>query len=271
MEKLTQMLNDLLPAGVEAIDLLYAAAVLLGGVALIATCARLLFGQKNTLNHSISSAINILFIYVLTIVIPIFGADLSFLLSPLPFVNINGDHMEFFNFLTAETNVICNQLVSMIILAFIANLVDSILPQGEKVILWFLLRCISVLAAMLLHLFATAIIEAIFPAGLLEWAPTVLLGVLIVLIATGALKWVVGLLMVTVNPIIAALYTFFFASAVGKMLFKAVLTTAILSIVVCVLNNFGITSIFVAASALLIYVPFLLALVVVWYFVGHKM
>ena len=72
-----------------------------------------------------------------------------------------------------------------------------------------------------------------------------------------------------VNPIIGALYTFFFANIIGKEVSKAVLSTALLTALVWALNEFGITVFSISAAALMAYVPFLVILAVVWYIVNR--
>ena len=96
----------------------------------------------------------------------------------------------------------------------------------------------------------------------------ILLGLLIIMLAVGALKFLVGAVLTTVNPLIGFLYTFFFANVVGKQLSKAVLTTAILSALVYGLSVIGWTTIFIGVSALTAYIPFLVILLLVWYISG---
>jgi hypothetical protein len=86
---------------------------------------------------------------------------------------------------------------------------------------------------------------------------------------TGVLKIVIGALLTTVNPLIAALYTFFFASVVGKQITKAVLTTFLLSMLVLGLNYLGCAVISIATAALMAYIPFVIILIVLWFIVGH--
>ena len=101
------------------------------------------------------------------------------------------------------------------------------------------------------------------------YAPVILLAILLVMLLTGALRFLVGLVLTTVNPLIAALYTFFFASLVGKQITKAVLTTGILSGVILLLEKLGITTLSLLSGALVAYIPFLLILIVVWYIVSR--
>ena len=92
---------------------------------------------------------------------------------------------------------------------------------------------------------------------------------LVLLLAVGGLKIVVGAVLSTVNPLIGAFYTFFFATLVGKSLTKAILTTAILAAIVLALTYVGVGAVSIAAAALVAYIPLLLVLLVVWYIVGR--
>ena len=70
------------------------------------------------------------------------------------------------------------------------------------------------------------------------------------------------------NPIIAALYTFFFASFLGTQVTRAVLTTGILCGAIALLRKFGIAALSIASGALVAYIPFLMVLILVWYVVN---
>lgn len=268
MEAIITFLQGILPEGFQIETFLKSGLILLAGIAVFGLIGRFIFGKGSVLNRSISSAIAILFIYVITVVIHSLGVDLKFLLSPLPFIRLEGDFLYLQIYSQSQYPLICDQLLTMIILAFVANLADSWLPKGKNVFSWFFFRCLSVIIAMVLHLIANAILQAFLPEGLLTWAPVVLLGLLVLMLALGALKLLVGLFISTVNPLLGALYTFFFANLVGKQISKAVLTTAILAGIVALLHYLGIAAVYIAASALSVYIPFLIILLLLWYLIG---
>ena len=66
-------------------------------------------------------------------------------------------------------------------------------------------------------------------------------------------------------------YTFFFANAVGKQITKAMLTTAILTGLILILQKMGIGMISVASAALAAYLPLILLVLVLWFIVGKLM
>ena len=261
MEQIMQTLQGFLPADSDLYAFVKALLILIAGIILLGIAARLLFGRKSLLNRSLSSAISILFIYIITVVIHSLGVDLTFLLAPLPFITISGDHLTIY----MDTNALSAQLLSMVILSVLANLSDSWLPQGKKVFSWFFYRCISVLLAMLLHLIDTSILAVVLPEGLMVWAPRILLWGLMLMILLGILK----LLLAITNPLFAALYAFFFGHSLGKMIYRAVLTTAILALTVYALNQLGTHTLYIGSDALAAYIPLLAVVLLVWYIIGH--
>ncbi len=234
------------------------------GLALI---SRFVFGKRSTLCRAVSSAIGILFIYAITIILADSGEQFQKYLAPLPFVTFAGKSMVLFSF-QADYTIICAQLLSMIILAFLMNLADGWLPVGKKFFGWIIFRCLSLVIALALHLIATYLLTTLLPEGLITYAPVVLLAILVLMLLTGALKFLVGLVLTTVNPLIAALYTFFFANFVGKQITKAILTTAIMAGLVFLLQKLGIVAISIASAVLVAYIPLLIALLALWYLVG---
>ena len=226
------------------------------------------FGKKSVLNQSVSSAIGILFIYAVTVVIHSFGLDLKLLVSPLPFVTINEGYLNVFSIENADYIIICGELLNMIILAFLVNLVNNWMPQGKNLFTWLLFRILSVALGMILFAIANHLLTKFLPEGLLTWAPVILLALLVIMLLVGALKGVVGALLVTVNPLIAFLYTFFFANIIGKMLSKAMLTTLLLAALVYAMNHLGILAVAIGTSVLVAYIPLILLLLILWYIVG---
>lgn len=254
--------------GLDLQELLIMGGILLLGTFLLSVFGRFVFGKKSALNNAVSSAIGILFIYAVTAVIKSAGGELEALLAPLPFVSFNADVLTLISFQDLHYTVLCTELLSMIILSFLVNLADGWLPRGKNIFSWFFFRCLTVLIGLVLHLVVTGLFTSFLPEGLVTYAPTVLLGLLVLLLLTGALKIVVGAIMATVNPLIAALYTFFFANLIGKQITKAVLTTALLAALVFALNYAGITTVSIASAALIAYIPFVIVLIILWFIVN---
>lgn len=231
-----------------------------------------IFGKRSNLNLAISSAVGILFIYITTIIVMTFGGELDKFkpfLSPLPFVDMIGDQLYIFDLAQASHQDLCAQILSMIILAFLVNLLDGALPKGENIVTWFIFRCVVIVTSMLAHWVLTSLAGTILPDVVMLNAPMILLWLLIIMLAVGMLRFFVGAALATVNPIIGILYTFFFANIIGKQLSKAVLTTALLTALVWTANQLEIAALTLNAAALSAYLPFLGVLALVWYVLNH--
>lgn len=240
------------------------ALFLLAGSLILGCIGRFVFGKHSTLSLSVSSAIGILFIYALNIVLHSAGAEFSKFIAPLPFVTIVDDTLFFFRFSGAELTVICYELVGLIVLSLLMNLIDQLIPTGKNIFSWVFFRVITLVLAQAGFLLVNWLMTAYLPGDFLIYAPAVVLGVLLLMLLTGALKILLGLFLTTVNPVIAVLYTFFFANMIGKQITKAVFTTAIIALLVFGLEYLGIAAIFIAAEALTVYIPLLVVLLLLW-------
>ncbi|MBE6916766.1 MAG: hypothetical protein E7470_02505 [Ruminococcaceae bacterium] len=272
MDSINDMLQAYLPADFDLKSILIMAAVFSAISLVLGFIGKFVFGKKSALNQSVSATIGILFIYIITIFIHSFGLDLGFLVSPLPFFSIYntaelGTVVELYVPLH-DYVALCGELLNMVILAFLTNVANSLIPHGKKFYTWLPLRILCVAAAMLLFSGANMLLSHYLPAGLLTWAPVILLALLVAMLLLGALKGLVGALLATVNPLIAVLYTFFFASAVGKMLSKAMLSTLLMGAIIYALNYFGVVIIAIGSGILAIAIPLLIVLLVLWYVLG---
>ena len=255
------------------IDLVNAAQFMLffaAGVLILSVLSRVVLGKRSSLNHSLSSAIGILFIYAVTIVVYTFKPwNLELLLSPLPFVSFSGQFLVIFPIADAQFPALCSQLLSLVILAFLVNLIDTFLPKGDNPITWFVLRLLTVVVSMILNLAARWAFQTYLPGVLVTYAPSILLVLLVVLMLSGVLNLILGLVISMTNPFLGAMYTFFFSNIVGKQLSKAVFSCALLCAIVYLLEHFGYTVICITAAALMAYIPLVIILLVLWYLVGH--
>ena len=262
MESIEQYFQSI---GLNFWQFLIGSAILLLGTLLMGTVARFLFGKNSNLSHSVSGTIGILFLYALTVVLHSLGAQFQSFVAPLPFVTISGDTLYLFAFDGTDYTLVCSELLNMIILAFLANLVGALLPKARNFFLWVLSRSLTIVVAMVLHLLIQQLFTSLLPQGILTYAPVILLAILVLMLLTGALRFLVGLVLTSVNPLIAAFYTFFFATLVGKQLTRAVMTTILLSALVYALNCVNIFAVSIASAALMAYIPFVVLLVLLWY------
>lgn len=231
---------------------------------------RVIFGTRSSLNHAMSSVMGILFMYVLAIVIYTYNPkDLVQYLTPLPFVRFSGEKLYIFSFLNSDFSGICSQVLSMVILAFLVNLLDYVMPKGKKILLWYLLRFFTVILATLLHGVVSSLIETYLPGALIQYAPIILLMFLLAMLLVGVFQFLVGVILTAANPIVGGIYAFFFSNAIGKQFTNSVLTTFVLCLLVFLLEHFGYAVISISAAALGACIPLILVLLALWYLIGH--
>ena len=266
MDQIKAMLDSI---DFDSVTFFKAALILAVSTIVLGVIGRFVFGKRSSLNYSVSSAISILFVYAATVVLYSLGARYQRFIAPLPFVTFSGTQMSLFSFAGSDYTLICSQILSMISLAFLANLFEGILPKGKRIIGWLFFRCLGIVLAMAAHLIVTGLFNHYLPDGIVTYAPTILLALLVLLLLVGALKIVVGAVLATVHPLIGAFYTFFFATVVGKALSKAILTTAILSAIIWAMNYIGVYAVSIASEALIAYIPLLIVLIVIWYAVSR--
>lgn len=263
-------LSQYIPTQMDLGSTLKFLAMFTAGFLLLGILGRMLLGRRSGANHALSSAVGILFIYAVSVAIYAFRPwNLEDLISPLPFTAFSGEYLVLFPLRSAELNSVCFELVSMLILAFLVNLLDSLLPQGKRVLGWYFLRFVTVILAMLAHLLVRWGIASYMPGVLLEYAPMILLGVLGVMLALGVLNLLLGLVLTVANPILGGIYAFFFSNLVGRQLTRAVGTTAVLTGLVYLMEHFGITALCITQSALISCAPLLLVVLILWYLIGH--
>ena len=263
-------LSQYIPTQMDLGSTLKFLAMFTAGFLLLGVLGRMLLGRRSGANHALSSAVGILFIYAVSVAIYAFQPwNLKDLISPLPFTAFSGEYLVLFPLRSAELNSVCFELVSMLILAFLVNLLDSLLPQGKSVLGWYFLRFVTVILAMLAHLLVRWGIASYMPGVLLEYAPMILLGVLGVMLALGVLNLLLGLVLTVANPILGGIYAFFFSNLVGRQLTRAVGTTAVLTGLVYLMEHFGITALCITQSALISCAPPLLVVLILWYLIGH--
>ncbi len=245
------------------------ALVLIVGSLIFGAAGRIVFGKRSMLGSAVSSAIAIVFLCALTVTLPLFGSEFAAYISPLPFVSITEETLHIFSFADKDYTVICGQLLSMVILAFCVSLTDRFLPRGKNLFTWLLFRILTVVLGFAAHYGLLWLLNFMVPNGYSQYAPVILLSVLVLMLLTGALKILVGVILSTANPIVAALYTFFFASVVGRQLTRSVLTTAILTAFVVVLGHLGISTLPIGREQLTLYIPYGVGLLGLWYVVNR--
>lgn len=264
MEKLQFFISELLSDG-DLVRYVLLAIILAAVSMLLGSIGKHIFGKRSMLGCAVSSSIATVFLYALTATLLALGGKYAEFTAPLPFVTMDGDILTFFTFSGKDYTAICAQLLNMVILTFAVSLADRFLPRGKNFFTWIFFRVATVCIGLFAHLLISQLLLQLLPEGIYQYAPMVLLGILILMVLTGALKFLVGILLGTVNPLIGALYTFFFASVVGRQITRSVLTTLLLSLVIYGLESLGISAIGIGLESLILYIPYGAGLLGLWY------
>ena len=264
MEKLQNFMIELMEGGAFGRYVLWAVLFVLGSL-LLGSIGKAVFGKRSMLGTAVSSSIAVVFLYALTAVFLALGGKYVQYTAPLPFVTMEGDVLTFFTFSGTGFAEICAQVLNMVILCFVVSLADRLLPRGKNLFIWLFFRVATVCIGLFAHLFVSGLLLQLLPEGISQFAPMVLLGILLLMLLTGALKIPIGVLLTTVNPIIGALYTFFFATIIGSQITRSVLTTAIVSLLIYALEGLGIATIGIGIESLLLYIPYGAGLLGFWY------
>lgn len=265
----SELVQQVQQLSVSAVQYLKFLGILVFGILLLSSLARFLFGKEAQINLAVTSAMEILCVYVINTVIYALGLQLQQFITPLPFVTMVEDYLVLYPILSAEFTDICHHVLKMLIIAFLVNLINEFIPKGKHALTWFLLRIVTVILTVAVIYVAEQTLNTYLPQGLYEIAPTVLLCALVALVLLGSLKVFVGAAMAFLDPIIAALYTFFFSNFIGRALARAMVSTALLTALVVALDYLEIAAVHIAASVLTAYIPLLLIVLVLWYVVGH--
>lgn len=258
-----------LPVEIDLISvaqfMLYFSAISL----ILGVMGRLVLGKRSSLNLSVSSAMGILFIYAVTVVVYTFRPwNLDALLSPLPFATFTQDYLIILPITDAQFPALCTNVLSLIVLAFLVNLVDTFAPKGKNVLTWLLLRLLTIAVCMGLHLTVHWAFRTYLPNILVTYAPMILLLILCFCLMSGIVNLLLGMVIAVANPFLGAMYTFFFSNIVGKQVSKAIFSSTIICAVMYLLDLFGYTVICISAAALMTYIPLALILLVLWYLIG---
>lgn len=236
----------------------------------LGSISRVVLGKRSSLNHSLTSVMAVLFIYTITVVLYTFKPwNLDILLSPLPFATFSDHYLIILPISDLQFTALCTELLSLLILAFLINLLDSLMPDGDGFFAWLLLRLITVLGCFALHLLVSWAFRTYLPNVLVTYAPSILLVVLVIMLLSGIVSLLLGLIVSITNPFLGAMYSFFFSNIIGKQISKSIFTCGVICTVLYLMDHFDLVVILITPGALLTYIPFALVLLLLWFLIGH--
>lgn len=246
---------------------------------------RLFFGKHSNLNHVLSAVISILLLYIFAIVLyhtdiplkcplPTMTLTLDFktglMLETMPFVRVEEDQLKLFAFGAATLQELSMELLRMIVLAFFINLLDKLLDDmlhTNNILLWFLLRVAAVAASFVIQSVLYWLFSFILPGVVFEYAPLILLLVVLSTLVMGLLQMVLGVALTAVCAPLGLLYHFMFKTDIGQQISNAILTTLLLWGFVTLLQHLGYAVLSISALSFLVLLPIIGMLLVLWYLV----
>ena len=240
------IIEDMLPAidqlsgAVDWLYLLKVAVLMSLAVCLLGTILRLIFGRRSSVTRAVSASISIALVYLLSILIYVLLPELRSILPALPFISVSGEAFYLWDIAELSGSVLYGGLLRLFILAFLVNLLESLLPHGKKLISWYFLRCLTVLAALCAYGAICWLVDAFVPQVFTAWSQAIVIILWAAIALIGLTRLLLTLILTVVNPIIAGLYAFFFSNIIGKQLTKSILTTAVIVLLIAALQQFGL-------------------------------
>ena len=93
--------------------------------------------------------------------------------------------------------------------------------------------------------------------------------VLVVLLSSGVVSLLLGLMIAITSPFLGAMYSFFFSNLVGKQISKSIFTSAVVCGILWLMEHFDLIVILITPAALLTYIPLALVLLGLWFLIGR--
>lgn len=261
-------LDSILPERFDPGNYFTCLLIAIGAILAIGLIFRLCFGRGSLINGAFSSSIAIASLYAIAILVYSFGTNLNVLFDALPFVAISGDQLTVFPIMSASFQEICSEIMNMMILAFLMNLLDTLLPKGKKMWAWIGFRLFALTIAISLHYCINLILNSVLQDNVMAIAPLILLGVIVLTFLLACLKLIIGGALSFINPLLGLLYGFFFRQDIGQQLLRAMVATLFFTVLVYTLNALSYTAISIATVAVITYLPIILLGWTLWFIIS---
>lgn len=245
--------------------IIIAAFLILGGV------FRLLFGKGSKLSRAVSAVLSIGLVYLAAILLYVFVPELRQSVSQLPFITVTAEHFLLWDLKLLGESLLYPSLMQLAILAFLVNLLETVLPEGKNFVSWYLWRLVTVAGALAGYVGVSSLVTAFVPELFGPWAKYIILSFWAVILISALLKGLLAVVLTVVNPIIGGIYTFFFAHKLGSQFSKSILTTLLSCGVLTLLCNAGLSQFAFADFSLAAYGPACVVVVVMLYVFGRHL
>lgn len=272
MEVVSTYILSLFPEGFHPLEMLRTLFYFIAIILILAALVRLVHQKASQYNHALSSAMALMFMYLLlTLLHQVIPDIVDPVLDKLPLMDVNFETgtISLFQFSMEQFSESCVELLYLLIMSFCLIGLDDIIPDAKNTASWMILQFIIVCIALAIYCFILRSIEMFIPEILTSLAPTILVCILLFLVFLGILKVVLALILVAVNPLLGAVGAFFSSNKLGMALGKSVMCSFALLAASLLLQFKGLGVISLADMTLLVCFLPLVVLAILWVVIGH--
>lgn len=270
-EFLTKFFDLLFPKGYDPYSMISFLGFVIAVVFIFAVLIRIIHQKASKYNHALASALALLFAY--TTLMWLHGSFMTDLvkeaLKVLPLIEYDGEKITLFKFTLEKPFELCAAYLYTFILSFILIGLDDLIPDAKNGLAWILLQIFITFLTLVFYWFVMKCIGHFMPDGLNQFAPLILVAILVFMVLMAFLKVVLGLLLVAVNPLLGAISAFFSTSRVGQALGKAALCALFLCAVCIYLVNNDLGTFVLKDMTFAVCVLPMAVLVGLWFVVGN--
>ena len=191
----------------------------------------------------IAASVSILIVYlVCTLIYKFEPIGLQEYLPPLPFVELDQGSIRLVIYRMNDNGLLdfpylCTQIISMLLLAFLVNVIYTSTLDKLKTPGWVVFRAVCTMFSIFVHYGVCRVLKKAFSMVpqdsiwelLLYFAPIALLGFLLGLFILAGFKGPMKYLFTEINPTFTGLAGFFFTSKVGSNISRAIWSTTVLT------------------------------------------
>ena len=272
IEVISTYIISLFPEGFKPYDMFHALFYLVGVALILAALVRLIHKKASQYNHALSSAMALMFMYMLMVLLHRLIPDIvDPVLQKLPLIDVNFETgtISLFQFSMDRFTEGCRELVYLMILSFCLIGLDDIIPDSKNVGSWMLLQFIIACIALAIYCFILNSINTFFPEVFTSVAPMILVSILLFMVFLGLLKVILTMMLVAVNPLLGAISAFFSSNKLGMALGKSVMCSFVLIAMTAFLRFKEVTVVSLDDLTMLVCSLPLIILALLWVVIGH--
>ena len=272
LEVLSTYILSLFPEGFKPMDMIHGLLYIVAVVVIIAALIRLIHKKASQYNHALSSAMALMFMYLLLIQLRRFIPDMvDPLLSKLPLIDLNtqAGTIGLYRFADGEFLHGCTEYLYLFILCFCLIGLDDLIPDAKNTASWIILQFIIVCVAMAIYTFILKCLHHFIPEMMDSYAPMILVSILLFMVLLGLLKVVLTLMLVAVNPLLGAISAFFSGNQIGLALGKSVMCSFVLFAVSIFMSHQNFAVFNLNDLTLLVCIAPMFVLGILWVVIGH--